>query len=164
MKYASTIDTLAKRSGFGAAMFYDTTFRKWKQHQPALGWGNINNELYIQALTIGMQSSAPTGGPPSPFPPSATQDRPRCWEFMRYGSCSKNNCRFAHNCAICNSSHHVQNCTFGQKGGAAGRGRRPRHVPRPDLVSQTIAHFQLQYASMRLCHTCQVITAQSLGC
>ena len=83
MKYASTIDTLAKRSGFGAAMFYDTTFRKWKQHQPSLGWGNINNELYIQTLTIGMQSSAPTGGPPSPFPPSATQDRPRCCFWSR---------------------------------------------------------------------------------
>ena len=127
MKYAATIDTLAKRSSFSAAMFYDNNFRKWRQHQPTLEWGTVNTELYLQAVTIGMQSTPPPVGPSSPFVSGASHTRARCWEFTRSGSCSKHNCRFAHTCSICKGSHHARNCTANsQRGGMVGRGRGGR--------------------------------------
>ena len=123
MKYASIVHTLTKRSGFAAAMFYDSSFRQWKQRQPALEWGTINGELYMQAVAMGLHAPfAPPSNHVGPPFRQSTPQRARCWEFTQNVSCPKSLCRYAHTCTACNDNHHINNCPKGGKARGGPRG------------------------------------------
>jgi hypothetical protein len=56
MKYAHTIQTLARRSCDVAAFIYDRTFREWREYDwDKLRWDHINTELYSEAMTLGLK-------------------------------------------------------------------------------------------------------------
>ena len=45
-----------------------------------------------------------------PFPATAPSGQNRCWEFMRSGSCTPTNCRFAHDRQKCGKAHQGGSC------------------------------------------------------
>ncbi|XP_021356425.1 uncharacterized protein LOC110452313 [Mizuhopecten yessoensis] len=118
LKYADTIQTLSRRSGFAAAMFYDNNFRKWLQVNQAMPWDELNNELYMQALGIGLKSvqKASQHTAQQPFPannPNMFQ-KGKCWDFLKTGICSRgSNCKFLHACSKCGGQHGPQQCRKG---------------------------------------------------
>ena len=102
MKYAHTIQSLFKQSGFAAAMSYDTSFRRWRQQQPSLLWEVVNAELFLHASTISLGKVQPVQGQfQGPFrgnrPTMANKNR--CWSFAKNGTCPRGSaCRFQHLC------------------------------------------------------------------
>ncbi|XP_033756227.1 uncharacterized protein LOC117338971 [Pecten maximus] len=124
MKYADTIQTLARRSGFAAAMFYDTNFRKWLQVNSVMPWDELNNELYMHALGIGLRSSQ-KGNAQQSFPGNKPNKFPKgkCWDFLKTGSCSRGaQCKFTHTCPKCGGQHSLQQC---KKNDSQGAGAKP---------------------------------------
>lgn len=56
MKYAHTIQNLARRSCDIAAFMYDKTFRQWRETAWVyLPWDQVNSELYNDAMHLGLQ-------------------------------------------------------------------------------------------------------------
>lgn len=115
MKYADIVQTLARRSGFAASMFYDSNFRKWFQVNPSMLWGVINQELYVQALGIGLRAVTKNqpflGGAPQQAQGNGKKPKGKCWDFLQYGSCARGQqCRFPHTCTKCGGGHHAKQC------------------------------------------------------
>lgn len=111
MKYADTIQTLARRSGFAAAMFYDSNFRKWLQVNPIMPWDELNNELYMHALGIGLRAN--NKNTQQPFPASKPNRFPKgkCWDFLKTGVCTRGaDCKFIHSCSKCGGQHSSLKC------------------------------------------------------
>ena len=108
MKYAATVQGIAKRSGMNAAMFYDDNFRTWQQHQPVVQWGVVNSELFLQSSSV-MGGSGPRSNALFPGPASSTTGR--CWAFNRTGFCTRGKqCRYSHRCTWCGGPHHHRAC------------------------------------------------------
>ncbi|XP_033757975.1 uncharacterized protein LOC117340318 [Pecten maximus] len=113
MKYAHTIQTIAKRAGDAAAIGYDMMFRKWRQANPdSLPWDQVVSELYLEAMTstnnnkranISNQSSSQSQGK-------------ICYAFRNKGFCNKTNCSFQHTCKICKGPHSFRKCTKSNSG------------------------------------------------
>jgi hypothetical protein len=136
MKYAHTIQTLARRSGDIAAFHYDRAFREWLEHDwGKLPWDQVNNELYSEAVFLGLTVKfnslkgttsqgqkilGQTGA--SPFPSTGVPMRnskkgPYCYSYNS-GKCDRGpDCTYAHVCAKCRGMHGKKYCkTISQKG------------------------------------------------
>ncbi len=125
MKYAAIIQSIAKRSGMTAALFYDDNFRTWQQHQPVVQWGVINSELYLQSSSV-MGGSGPRFK--APFPGPAGNTTGRCWAFTRTGFCTRGKqCRYSHRCTWCGGPHHHRACQ--SKGQQFAPRSPPSHAP-----------------------------------
>jgi hypothetical protein len=56
MKYAHTIQNLARRSCDLVAFIYDQTFRRWRETVWVyLPWDQVNSELHNDAMHLGLQ-------------------------------------------------------------------------------------------------------------
>ena len=114
MKYAATVQEIAKRSGTTAALFDDEKFRTWQQHQPVVQWGVVNSELFLQSSSV-IEGSGPRSKAPFPGPASSTTGR--CWAFNRTGFCTRGKqCQYSHRCTWCGGPYHHRAC---QSKGAA---------------------------------------------
>lgn len=112
MKYADTIQRLGKQAGDAAALFYDKQFRLWREDQPELlPWDQVNNELFNQALAMGLYKSK--SKPNNAFQSKTKGSNKRhCFRFNNYnGQCSRPNCPFPHTCQKCNGPHSKKQCT-----------------------------------------------------
>lgn len=112
MKYADTIQRLGKQAGDAAALFYDKQFRLWREDQPELlPWDQVNNELFNQALAMGLYKSKPK--PNNAFQSKTKGSNKRhCFRFNNYnGQCGRPNCPFPHTCQKCNGPHSKKQCT-----------------------------------------------------
>lgn len=119
MKYADTIQRLGKQAGDAAALYYDKQFRLWREDQPELlPWDQVNNELFNQALAMGLYTVKTKPKQNPAFQTKAKGPNKRhCFRFNNYnGQCSRPNCPFSHTCQKCNGSHSKKQCTSTQPG------------------------------------------------
>jgi hypothetical protein len=97
--YVDTMALFFKFYTFVSVLEYDVCFRKWRRAN-SLGWDAHNPHLKDCYLR-------PKPQPPlGPFP--QTRKVPsgstlRCNDFQR-GMCTRNNCRYLHNCALCHTT------------------------------------------------------------
>jgi hypothetical protein len=57
MKYAHIITSLPKQSGIEGALYYNRSFRQWRQKDPVnLPWEGVVTELHCEALAMGLQT------------------------------------------------------------------------------------------------------------
>lgn len=130
MKYAHTIQNLARRSCDIAAFMYDKTFRQWRETAWVyLPWDQVNSELYNDAMHLGLQiklnlngkllstKTMPKTFQRPPFPnktPNEGGNRTHsyCYSFNNNkGKCERgHNCQYPHMCEKCGGAHFRQIC------------------------------------------------------
>ena len=122
MKYAHTIQSLARRAGDTAAFIYDRTFREWREHDwEKLPWDQVNNELYSEAMSLGLKIKFDTLSKSSvvtkshPFPGTGAPNRSSryCFSFNNNnGKCSRgSSCKYPHVCERCGGGHSKKDCS-----------------------------------------------------
>ena len=116
---------LHKDLGATQAIKYDQDFREWAAAKGIKKWGDLNLPIYGRCLTIQQKSAYPT---PSVLAPSSARlrrekreksaihsdshsKRGTCfkWNFER--SCTRVECRFAHDCYHCGGDHMAVDCS-----------------------------------------------------
>jgi len=129
MKYAHTMQNLARRSCDLVAFVYDQTFRRWREtvwvHLP---WDQVNSELHNDAMHLGLQVKLNQNGKSNkrgtktflklPFPIRPSNEggnktkHAYCYSFNNNkGKCERGqNCLFPHVCENCGGPHHRQIC------------------------------------------------------
>lgn len=105
--------------------FYDQNARLARHHAQQFNWGDIDTEIYMQAIAMGMQAAyvppqaqgqrGPYQRPRQSSQSSAAgvQMRPNtCWAFQLHGKCDRPVCRFAtsHACYLCQGPHATSSC------------------------------------------------------
>lgn len=120
MKYANTIQTLARRSCEVAAFIYDRTFREWREHDfRYLPWDQVNNELYSDAMALGLKIKFDQlknqSLKKSPFLQTGAPEessRKYCFSYNnKYGSCTRGStCKYPHICGKCGGDHPRKFC------------------------------------------------------
>ncbi|XP_062602455.1 uncharacterized protein LOC134264174 [Saccostrea cucullata] len=129
MKYANTIQTLARRSGDIAAFNYDRTFREWREHDwKKLPWDQVNNELYTESVSLGITAkfnslkgtgqsqnkSSLSRGPPflsAGVPLRNSRRGLYCYSYNNNGECERGpDCRYPHVCEKCGGMHSKKEC------------------------------------------------------
>lgn len=115
MKYADTVQKLGKQAGDAAALYYDKQFRLWRQDTPELlPWDQLNNELFTQALAMGLTSKG-KGNFPSQKKQKPSSKKQYCFQFNNNnGQCHRAECPFLHQCQKCDGSHSRKQCTSKQ--------------------------------------------------
>ena len=112
MKYADTIQTLARKSCDVAAYIYDRTYIEWREYDyKSLPWDQVNNELYNLSKNIKSL----------PFPVSGVSQRSSkkyCYSFNNNdGRCERGqNCKYPHVCEKCGEGHFKRLCRQPYKG------------------------------------------------
>lgn len=108
MKYAHTIQTISKRAGDAAALYYDVEFRKWRQEAAQdLPWEQVHPELYLEAMTMGGSRKTNNGNTQH----TGTSGSKICYSFQNRGYCNRPNCTFRHCCKQCGGNHSFRKCT-----------------------------------------------------
>ena len=111
-KYAHTINSMAARGMDWLS--YDENFRKTYQGQSEIPWGDLHTELYLKSfrtesrLNSGFHKKSNHNNKkrPQPFRPAG-----QCWfALANNGHCRKEDCQFAHKCAICDKNHPSNKC------------------------------------------------------
>ena len=122
-QYMTLIQTLAQKSQNW--QLYDIKFRKLRRHKP-LPLAKLHLQTHIYASLTPppkstMQRAAGT------FRPNSNSFRPNgqssskifrngyCWEFQRFGRCSKSSCSRAHKCSLCEGTHAGASCPRGSR-------------------------------------------------
>ena len=130
MKYAHTIQNLARPSCDIAVFMYDKTFRQWRETAWVyLPWDQVNSELYNDAMHLGLQiklnlsgkllstKTMPKTFQRPPFPnktlnEGGSKKHSYCYSFNNNkGKCERGqNCQYPHVCGKCGGAHFRQIC------------------------------------------------------
>ena len=122
LKHLATVQRLAQERGQDAWRRYDSHFRKLKEHNHNLLWGQVHLELYTEVSLATPSKEAPT----RPFRDyrQKRDSYPRhpgtCWPFQRDGFCNLGSkCRFtsSHKCHKCGGAHATRTCKPGRQPG-----------------------------------------------
>lgn len=123
LKHLEAVRDMQKSFGPQAWYQYDRSFRSAMQFDPAMRWGQLDTELYMQAVAHGMYANQRRSSMPR-----ATDD-PRlktnsCWRFQRNGRCTHRDCPFrsTHKCSTCGDPEHGSfQCTKSAKPESAAK-------------------------------------------
>ena len=129
MKYAHTIQNLARRSCDIAAFMYDKTFRQWRETARVyLPWNQVNSELYNDAMHLELQIKLNLNGKllstktmpktfqrrpfqPKPLMKGVTKNTHTASFNNNKGKCERGqNCQYPHVCEKCGGAHFRQIC------------------------------------------------------
>ena len=108
MKHATIVQCLSKQSGDNAALYYDESFRMWRQDNPEyLPWRQINTELQNEALAMGISRKKY-----QPFQGKTKQPLKKpCFQFNNNNCrCTRPKCPFEHKCQKCGGPHSKKQC------------------------------------------------------
>ena len=131
MKFANTIQVLARRSCDIAAFVYDRNFRMWREiYYVNLPWDLVHSELHGDAIALGLKIKLEAmkthpgnqGLHKSPFLGSKTLGKvptngPRKWSFCyslikNDGECERgSSCTYPHICEKCWGQHSKKACS-----------------------------------------------------
>lgn len=107
MKYADTVQKLAKRAGDGPAMFYDRQFRLLRMsHGNQLPFDCTHSETYNDALAMGLCNKSHTAKSPQSGPKTTKP----CFDY-NLQTCFRRQCPFSHHCQICGGTHPKRLCS-----------------------------------------------------
>ena len=117
MKYAHIITSLSKQSGIESALYYDRSFRQWRQKDPVnLPWEGVVTELHCEALAMVLQTRRQNNSYGNKQPFRGIFGRPRtggpittkqhCYSFNNEGYCRNQKCRSGHFCQVCKQESH----------------------------------------------------------
>lgn len=110
MKHANTVQHISRKAGDQAAIAYDVTFRKWKQDAPQLRYDEINQELFLEAMTSNISRKGHGGSHQSGQQSGQSRDKV-CFAFQRKGVCNRQHCSFKHVCKSCGGPHSFRKCS-----------------------------------------------------
>jgi hypothetical protein len=91
LKHLETVQTMSRNFGSQAWLHYDRGFRWAMQHNPAIQWGSLDVELYMQATALGLKGErnySSNYSRPSQRRTDKLSGPPKtCWRFYRDGKC-----------------------------------------------------------------------------
>jgi hypothetical protein len=128
LKHLETVQTMSRNFGSQAWLHYGRGFRWAMQHNPAIQWGSLDVELYMQATALGLKGERNYGSNysrPSQRRTDKLSGPPKtCWRFYRDDKCPhKEACYYqdTHHCTKCQGAHATTQCTQGDKESSPGK-------------------------------------------
>ena len=114
LKYGDIARELANKFGMPALSYYDRNFRMLREHDPAIPFANVHQELWLRASAFLAPNPRFNQKPRSnSFRPqnNANPARGTCHAYNSPTAfCSDPQCRFAHKCSHCSGSHPWFRC------------------------------------------------------
>ena len=102
LKYMFMVKLGANRSNGQGWREYDQQFRLKKAKNPALPWGQVDQELWLLYMQAAQNMPVQAGTGQSSYG--------KCYEFNNKGKCLLPYCRYLHKCIRCNYAHPAIYC------------------------------------------------------
>ena len=113
------VTQLSRDLGGGLWLQYDSEYREWAAAKGIRTWGELNLSIYGHCLSNRLAYSNPAP------PPSRSENKQRqlkhpsvCYPWNFDGRCEREElgqCKFAHTCYYCGSSHRARDCSEKRK-------------------------------------------------
>ena len=114
LKYGDIARELANKFGMPALSYYDRNFRRLREHDPAIPFANVHQELWLRAAAFLAPNPRPNQTPRTNSFRPQNNTNPTRGTCNAYNSptafCSDSQCRFSHKCSHCSGSHPRFRC------------------------------------------------------